>query len=175
MMAAMKRAAAPEPVGGHGDVIVKANIVGTMVFAITAALAAAVFDNTTRWIAAITVMVLFAIGVFAFLWGYYNAVQRSRADEIGVAQLYLLTGDVAPKSLRRTMNLTLLTQVVVALVTALSRPRGPGGGEGSSLALGVLVPMFGLAMNGLWAAYHGRFPPRSPTSGRGIGQNADHG
>jgi hypothetical protein len=175
MMAAMSDEPASEPVGGHGDVIVRANIAGTMLFAITAVAAAVVFDGTTRWIAALTAMALFAVGIFAFLWSYYNAVQRSRVDDIGVAQLYLLAGGVAPPALRRTMNLTLLTQIVVALATALSRPEGPDGGRGSSLALGVLVPMFGLALNGLWAAYHGRFPPRSTTSGPEIGQNADHG
>ena len=52
----------------------------------------------------------------------------------------------------------LAVQIVVALVTALSRTETADGRAGSSLALGVLVPMFGLGLNGLWAAYHGHVP-----------------
>ena len=54
----------------------------------------------------------------------------------------------------------LAVQVVVAVATTFSRLEGPDGKAGSSLALGFLVPMFGFGLNGLWAAYHGDFPPR---------------
>ena len=43
---------------------------------------------------------LFAIGVFAFLWSYWNAVQRSRTDEISVTQLYFLMGEPTPSPVR---------------------------------------------------------------------------
>ena len=43
----------------------------------------------------------------------------------------------------------------------IARPNTADGSPGSSLALGFLVPMFGLGMNGLWAAYHGTFPARA--------------
>ena len=59
------------------------------------------------------------------------------------------------------MWLALAAQVAIAVVTTLARPDGPDGNPGSSLALGFLVPMFGLGLNGLWAAFHGRFPPRA--------------
>jgi hypothetical protein len=46
----------------------------------------------------------------------------------------------------------------------------------------VLVPMFGMGLNGLWSAYHGVFPPlTSPdldfgaTSGGPIDKNEEHG
>ena len=106
-------------------------------------------------------MALFAVGVFAFLWSYCNAVQRSRTDEIAVAGLYLLLGPPTPARVRRTCS-------------ACSRPSspspwsrrspaldGPDGNPGSSLALGFLVPMLGFGLNGLWAAYHGDFPSRA--------------
>ncbi len=145
---------------GAGDVLVKADIAGTVLFAITASLAAGFFTTTWQWVAAITAMVLFAVGVFAFLWSYYNAVQRSRHDEIGVAQLYLLLGPPTPPRVRRTMLGLLALQFVVAMATTFARLDGPDGKPGSSLALGFLVPMLGFGLNGLWAAYHGDFPTR---------------
>jgi hypothetical protein len=122
-------------------------------------------------------MVLFTVGVFAFIWSYWNAVQRSRTDEISVTQLYLLMGDAIPAPVRRTMNLTLLMQAAVAVSTTLARPNGPDGNPGSSLAVGFLVPMLGFGLNGLWAAFHGNFATRTnlPPSTKEIRQNADHG
>lgn len=172
-----------------GDAIIRANLALTAVFAVTASYAAAVFTTTAQWVGAVTAMVLFAIGVLAFLWSYWNAVQRSRTEEISVTQLYLLMGDAVPKPVRRTMNLTLLVQVAIAVVTTLARPNGPDGNPGSSLAVGFLVPMLGFGLNGMWAAFHGEFAPRArkapPAGGRDldegpeseeeIGQNADHG
>lgn len=165
-----------------GGRIVGTNVVGTIVFAVTAAVAAIAFTTVAQWVGAVTAMVLFAVGVFTFLWSYWSAVQRSRDDQIAVSQLYLLLGPAIPPSVRRTMNLVLIAQVVVATVTALARPNGPDGTPGSSLAVGFLVPMLGFGLNGLWAVRHGRFEPRADAAVRGvpdsegpIGQNADHG
>lgn len=159
------------------DAIVQVNLALTAVFAVTASLAAGIFSTTWQWIGAVTAMVLFTIGVFAFLWSYWNAVQRSRTDEIAVTQLYLLMGDAIPSPVRRTMNLTLVTQFVVATATTLARPDGPDGNPGSSLAVGFLVPMLGFGLNGLWAVYHGNFSARTGLhpSKEEIRQNAEHG
>ena len=108
---------------------------------------------------AITAMSLFAVGVFAFLWSFWNVVQRSREELVGVTQVYLLLGPPTPGRVRARMLGLLAVQIVVALATALSRDRDPDGRAGSSLAVGVLVPMFGIGLNGLWAAYHATFPP----------------
>jgi hypothetical protein len=170
--------------GTAGRVLVGADLAGTALFAITATYAAVSFTTTAQWVGAVTALSLFAIGVFTFLWSYWNAVQRSRTDEIAVSQLYLLLGPAIPARVRRTMNLALFAQFAVATVTALARPNGPDGNPGSSLAVGFLVPMFGFGLNGLWAAYHGTFAPRQlpgdsragvTVSDDGIGQNADHG
>ena len=75
-----------------GEVVILADYVGTVLFAVTAGLAAIIFTTPFQWIAAITALLLFAIGVFSFLWAYYNAVVRSRRDEISVLGLYLLVG-----------------------------------------------------------------------------------
>ena len=156
----------PEPqrpvddVAAAGDVLIRANLAGTALFAVTAALAAGLFTSLWQWIGAVVALVLFAIGVFAFLWSYYNAVQRSRRDVISVSGLYFLLGDPTPSRVRRIMLATLLVQLTVAVVATFARLEGPDGKAGSSLALGFLVPMFGFGLNGLWAAYHASFPPR---------------
>ena len=164
--------------------IVKANVLLTVIFGVTATFAAASFSTSAQWVGAVTAMTLFAIGVFAFLVSYWMAVQRSRADEISVTQLYLLLGPAIPKRVRRTMNLALLAQFTIALITTLARPDGPDGNPGSSLAVGFLVPMLGFGLNGLWAVSHGSFAPRSDVAPgdskvtaeqHQIGQNADHG
>jgi hypothetical protein len=105
-------------------------------------------------------MVLFAIGVATSLWAYTRALDRSRVEEVGVANLYLLTGDTAPKPVRRTMSLALTVQVVAALAGAWIGVVGLDTGQLNALAFGVLVPMFGVGMNGVWAALHGSYGPR---------------
>ncbi len=173
-------------VARQGDVIVLADVVGTMVFTVTAITAAVVFSTAAQWVGAITAMALFAIGVFVFLWSFWNAVQRSRDEQIGVMQMYLLLGDPTPPRVRRIMLAMLAIQVSVALATALARSESEDGSPGTSLAVGILVPMFGLGLNGLWCAFHGVFPPRDDLEVTGdplhgivsrppIDQNDDHG
>jgi hypothetical protein len=159
------------------DTLVRVNLGLTAVFLATATFSAVVFSTAAQWVGAVTAMVLFAVGVFAFLWSYWGAVQRSRDVDIAVTQLYLLMGDAIPSAVRRTMNLTLLLQFVIALVTTLARPDGPDGSPGSSLAVGFLVPMLGFGLNGLWAINHGDFATRSavPDTHGEIRQNAEHG
>jgi hypothetical protein len=161
-----------------GDVIVLADVIGTAAFVVTALTAAVVFSTASQWVAAITAMSLFAIGVFAFIWSYFNAVQRSRSEQIGVMQIYLLVGPPTPARVRRVMSALLAVQIAVGIGTALARSEAADGSPGTSLAVGVLVPMFGIGMNGLWCAFHGVFPDR-PSDGitiaPSIGQNDDHG
>ncbi len=164
--------------GDPGDVIVLADIVGTAAFVVTALTAAIVFTMPAQWVAAITAMALFAVGVFVFLWSFWNAVQRSRTEQVGVMQMYLLLGDPTPPRVRRIMLGALVVQVAVGLGTAIARSESADGSPGTSLAVGILVPMFGLGLNGLWCAFHGTFPPRageSTTSDGSVGQNGDHG
>ena len=173
-----------------GDVIVLADVIGTVIFTVTAITAAVVFSTPTQWVGAITAMTLFAVGVFSFLWSFWNAVQRSREEQIGVMQMYLLLGDPTPSRVRRIMLSMLSIQVVVALATALARSESEDGSPGTSLAVGILVAMLGLGLNGLWCAFHGVFPPRLDlvaahdmtgdttdvaTSRPAIDKNGDHG
>jgi hypothetical protein len=150
--------------------IVRLNVIGTVLFTVSAVLAAVVFDGPAKVQGVVVDLALFAIGVTAFLWGYWVAVQRSRQDELSVAELYFLLGAAIPRDVKRTMNLCLLVQTVVAVATAMTRLTTPsdtassGSSAGSTLAFGVLVPMFGLGLNGLWAAVHGNFGPRRKRS-----------
>lgn len=148
----------PEPTGS-GAGVVRANIVLTAVFVVSAIIAAVVFDGFAQVQGVVVAVTLFAVGVFAFLAGYFVAVGRSRTHELSVAELYFLTGTATPREVKRPMLLALTVQVVVALATALSRPNTDGR-AGSTLAFGVLVPMLGLGLNGLWSARHGTFGPR---------------
>jgi hypothetical protein len=163
-----------------GERIIRADITLTAIFGVTAAYAAIDFSTVAQWVGAVTAMSLFTIGVFAFLWSYWLAIQRSRVDEISATQLYLLLGTAIPKRVRRLLWLALFAQIAIATITTFARPNGPDGNPGSSLAVGFLVPMLGFGLNGLWAVTHGTFAPRSgdvgvTTSGHEIGQNADHG
>ena len=58
------------------------------------------------------------------------------------------------------MTLALAAQVTLALVGAFIGVAGLKGHEVNALAFGVLVPMFGIGMNGAWAARYGSYGPR---------------
>ena len=160
-----------------GAVIVRVNAIFTALFLVTAGLAAAYFEQPWK---VVVCLASFSVGVCAFLWGYWSAVQRSREDNISVAAMYFLIDKCAPKSVARQMNGLLTLQVLIGLVTAGMRP-STDGKSGSTLAFGILVPMLGLGLNGLWAAFHGQFAPRSSAKSAGVspeatpnGQDEDH-
>jgi hypothetical protein len=169
------------------DPIVRTDLMGTALFTVSAVIAAVVFTGPTRVIGVVVALTLFAIGIFSFLWSYITAVQRSRTDNIAVSQLYFLAGGAAPKQIKRVMLAAVAVQVVVAFSTAIARSRTDGR-PGSTLAFGILVPMFGIGLNGLWCARNGSFSPRRaaessdeansesvPTSDDEMEQNSPHG
>jgi hypothetical protein len=121
---------------------------GTAVFVVTA-VAAAISPDLFRWPALTVAIALFAIGCVVFLWAFAIAVERSRIVAIGIGGLYFLAGS-APKRVQAHLMGSLAVQVVVAIVTASVRVF-------TSLAFGILVPVFGLGMAGLWGARHGAF------------------
>ena len=142
-----------------GRSIIQINALLTVVFIVTSLVAVVVFDQPWKAIAVTVCLVCFSVGVVAFLWGSWTAVQRSREDEISVAALYFLVDGAAPSRVSRILNGLLLVQVVVAIATAIARS-STDGKAGSTLAFGILVPMMGLGVNGLWASAHGKFSPR---------------
>jgi hypothetical protein len=168
-----------------GRAIVWASLAGTAVFVAVNSVEAIALGGT-RPVGVVLDLVLFAVGCVAFFWAYAVAVARSRTEEIGVGGLFFLAGTVAPAKIRLLMDGALGVQCVVALVTASVRPF-------TTLAFGILVPMFGLGLNGVWGARHGTFGPRrlvAPAAGADeavtetpndaqpgppIEQNAEHG
>jgi len=159
-------------------VIVKVNVVGTGLFVVSATAAAVFFTRLFRATGVVVALVLFAVGVASFIWGFFTAAQRSRYDNISVASLYFLLGHVSGAKVRRLMNGSMIVQGLCGLVTALART-STDGRAGSTLAFGVLVPLFGLGLNGLWSSRHGLFSPldnaKSLTPNPAIGKDGDHG
>lgn len=139
--------------------IVRFNLVATVVFAVTAVTSAVVFDDVFRVVIVVVSLSLFAVGVVTFLLGFFAAVQLSREREISVTQLFFLTESVADRSVKLPMLGCLAVQTTVGIAAAIARP-STDGKAGSVLAFGVLVPMLGLGLNGLWASRHGVFGER---------------
>jgi hypothetical protein len=155
-----------EPAEGPGEapkgrIIIGVDLVGTLVFML-AAVPAALLDESWAYATIIVVsMVLFAVGVVAFILSYATAVERSRNDEIGAANLYVLTGDTAPPDVKRLLLGALIAQCVVGLgAAAIGFSQQSNENRLNPVAFAILVPMLGFGLNGLWAARYGRFGPR---------------
>lgn len=141
--------------------LVRANLVGTAVFLVALGIAVPFrADRPGQVVIAVVSLVLFAIGIATSLWAYTTALERSRSEEVGVANLFLLTGATAPKPVKRAMSAALAVQIVAAVVGASIGVAGLEQSELNALAFGVLVPMFGIGMNGAWAARYGSYGPR---------------
>ena len=144
-----------------GARVVRLNLAGTAVFLVALGIAIPLRNHRfAQFVIGGVSMALFALGVATTLGAFTRALDRSRVEEVGVANLYLLTGDTAPKPVRRTMSLALTVQIGAALAGAWIGVVGLEDGQPNALAFGVLVPMFGVGMNGVWAALHGSFGPR---------------
>lgn len=152
---------AEDPTTATRSRVIRVDVVGTALFLVALFIAVPFRSHRfAQFIIGGVSMGLFAIGVATTLWSYAKALERSRVEEVGVANLYLLTGQTAPKPVRRVMTAALTTQVVAAVVGAWIGVVGLDKGELNALAFGVLVPMFGVGMNGVWAALHGSYGPR---------------
>jgi hypothetical protein len=142
------------------DAIVRASWAGTAVLAVAATLAVA-WPDTLAVPYAVVSTLLFVAGCAAFVWGYAIAVGRSRTEVLSVAGIWMLSGST-PARVRRHLFGSLGAQVVVAIAAAAIEPF-------TAVAFGVLAPMYGLGMAGLWAARHGTFPAREDERGRRSG------
>lgn len=156
---------------GSGRGYVVLDVVGTIVFALVIAVTVPLRDHRPAQVAVAAVsLVLFGIGTALALWAYAVALERSREVEVGVANLYLLTGPTAPRRVRALMGGAFAAQIVVAVVGAAMGLQGLEGNDLNALAFGVLVPMLGIGTHGAWAARYGSYGPRvqaaRPTGGR---------
>jgi hypothetical protein len=167
--------------GPGGGALVAANRWFTWVFAAWSLLA--VLVRPTRVALAGVDVAALVVGCVLYLVAYATAVARSRTDAIGLGALFFLTDGAAPAAVRRSFWLWTSVQVVVGLAAAAARPFTP-------VAFGVLAPIVGLGLMGLWGARHGVFPERfgaapgaaEPTpaaplthGGAQMEQNDDHG
>jgi hypothetical protein len=138
-----------------GSDLYRINVFGTIAFTV-AAVVAAIFPDALGIPFAVVSCMLFGAGTIAFLWAYGKAIERSREQDVSVLMIYGMAG-VAPKDVRRKFHLLTFAQSVVAIATASIRPFSPQ-------AFGILAPMLGIGLAGLWAARHGSFDER--TDGR---------
>jgi hypothetical protein len=141
--------------------LVRTNLALTAMFIVTVVIAIPTRHHRSgQVLIAVVSLVLFAIGIATSIWAYAAALDRSRVEEVGVANLYLLTGNTAPPRVKRAMSSALGAQVVAAMVGAWVGVVGLSGNQINALAFGVLVPMLGIGMNGAWAARYGSYGPR---------------
>jgi hypothetical protein len=115
-------------------------------------------------VAFVTAMALFAGGCVVYVLAYAAGIRRSRTHELGIGGWFFLAGS-APGWAQRHLLGSFAVQVVVSLVVAGARPF-------TSLAFGVLAPLFGLACCGWWGGAHGAFGRRISTDGRPVGRSA---
>ncbi|MCC6225580.1 MAG: hypothetical protein IT195_04165 [Microthrixaceae bacterium] len=149
---------------GHevpGRPLVALNLVLTAAMVVTSALG--VFDyDRFAFHAALVDLAIFAVGLTLFVVALWLGAQRSREAEMDVAAWFFLAR-VAPDAIRRPMLLALTLQTVVSLGAAFMTmaEATAAGDQATKMAFGTLVPIFGLAVNGVWSARYGAFPPRS--------------
>jgi LPXTG-motif cell wall-anchored protein len=79
-------------------------------------------------------------------WALVVAAGRSRTDAVDIGGLFFSQPP-------RALKLAFAAQIVIGLVAAIARPN-------TGSAFGVLAPVFGLGLMGLWGARYGRFKPR---------------
>ena len=135
----------------EGQSLITLTLATTALFVVSSAVAVVV--TAFRPVAAIIDLVLFGLGVVVFLAAFLIAVNRSRDVLIGVGGLYFLAG-CAPAPVRLRLSGAFAVQVVVALAAASVAPF-------TAVAFGILVPVLGLGLSGLWGARYGTFPPRA--------------
>jgi hypothetical protein len=140
------------------DPVVRVDLVATGVLVLSS-VAAAVAPGTAGLVHAAVSIAAFVVGTVTFLWAYAIAVGRSRSDLIGIGGLYFLAGEVAPRPVRNLLRGAWAVQIVAVVAAASIRPF-------TSVAFGILAPMLGLGLLGLWGARHGSFAPRSAAERR---------
>ena len=130
--------------------MIRASWIGTAALAITAV--GDVITPAFKVPAFVVAVLLFAVGTGIFIAALVVAAGRSRDHEIGMGGLFFLQG-TAPRNVQLQLLGSLTVEVVVALATAAAKPY-------TSLAFGILAPVYGIALAGLWAARYGTFPAR---------------
>lgn len=145
--------------------LIQADLIGTVAFVATAIAAAVLLRPSVQAPAVAVAGALFVGGCLAFAWGFLIAVQRSRTEVIELSSLFFLK-ESAPGAVRRALLGLVGVQVVAAIVTASVRPF-------TSLAFGVIAPVWGLGLITLWSGRYGTFPAKGAASTSRQGPNED--
>jgi len=138
---------APE---GTGWPAVQASWAGVILQAVTAAAALAASWGRGPYAVVCTVLLLGGMVVFGV--AFVRAIGRSRTELVDVAGLFLLIGS-APRRTRRWLWGAVVVSSVVGVAAAAARPY-------TSLAFGVMAPLWPYGMAVMWNAFHGAFPAR---------------
>ena len=134
----------PTQPDARADWLLRVNTGATLVFGAVSLLTWAVAETLDLAYAILCGAVL-VVGMALFLLGFWNGVQRSRAEAVTLAGLLgVSTGHVGSVQ-RRRLWVANLVQVVIAIVFASLRPF-------SQQAFGLLVPMFGIGLAALWGS-----------------------
>jgi hypothetical protein len=136
--------------------LIWASWIGTAIFTISATYSSTIGYDAHRsppgeQTGALIALVLFGIGCVLFVVALALGALRSRDAQMGIGGWFFLAGS-APPIVQRHLLGSVAVEVTVAVVTAAARPF-------STLAFGILVPTYGLALCGIWGARHGDFPP----------------
>ena len=142
----------PVPVAaeGTGSRAVQAAWAGVALQAVAAA--AAVADRAGRGPHVVVCTLLLLGGVIAAGVAFLRAIGRSRTELVDVAGLFLLLG-TAPRRTRAKLWGAVAASSVVGVAGAAVRPY-------TSLAFGVLAPLWAYGLAVLWNAVYGAFPER---------------
>ena len=138
----------------RGAGLINLTFFGTAAIVVTSVVAALTPDAFGR-VHAVVSCVLFAIGTGALLWAYALGVSRSRTELVTIGGLFFLADDAAPDATRRALRVALAIQVVAVVAAASIRPY-------TEVAFGILAPVLGLGLMGVWSGRYGEFRPRPP-------------
>lgn len=142
-----------------GSAIVRADAVGTAL-ALVAGVLAVVSADLAKFLLVPVVAVLGVVGLVTFVWSYFRAVGRSRESEISVSQLYAVAGSVAPPAVKRRLQWSLWAQVILAIAVMFIGFQRTKPEEFNWAATIIVLPLFGMGLNGVWVSLHGSFGPR---------------
>lgn len=142
--------------GVAGIEVIRASWVGTAVMALSA-IPAVVDPKNLAGPYVVVSAVLFVVGSVVFLVGFFRAVSRSRTELISVFEVYFLTGSV-PSGVRLNLMGSFAVQVAIALGAGVARMY-------TATAFGMLAPVFGLGIAGLWSSRYATFTPRELPTG----------
>lgn len=110
-------------------------------------------SESVRNVVATGCIVVFLAGAALFTWAFLIAAGRSRLEEVSVAGAFFL-GDGAVSNSDRVWAYGLLTaQSVIGLAAASADPY-------TTMAFGILVPMFGIGAVAFLGSAHGAFRVR---------------